>query len=75
MKFEIYRCDSCNEILSDPAENIAEKHISIIINNPSGWVEKKQSWKFTGVIFNGVYHFCNEKCLAKKFKKLKDEKN
>ena len=73
MKYSIYKCDECGNVLSDPSENIAKKHISIEIRtaawyekgkglNAAIWIPKKQ--------ISGIFQFCDGKCIAKKFKEL-----
>ena len=70
----MYACDQCDKILSDSEYGIAHKHLSIVLGNYSGWVQivKSSRWEHTKKI-NGIFHFCDEKCLAKFFKELNKE--
>jgi hypothetical protein len=66
----IYYCDSCSNVLSDG--EIEKKHISINLGRNSGWVKPakiKGYWEHVSKA-QGIYQFCNPKCLADYFKKL-----
>lgn len=74
MRIIKYKCDSCyKELSNDVGEG--KPHISLIFNSPSGWVANGADkgmpahWRHTSFT-QGIYQFCNEKCLADHFKKL-----
>lgn len=77
MKIVIYKCDECNKILSDD-NNIKNIHLSINFAQHSGWVKPSLNyipgcWHHETKL-NGIKQFCDEKCLAKFFKKTKLKK-
>lgn len=67
----IYYCDSCGDVLSDGT--IKKRHISINFKNISGWVQPGNLKGYWEYVFKteGVFQFCNPKCLADYFKRLK----
>ena len=40
MKYTIYRCDYCEQVLSDEISGIFKPHISVNIGSGSGYYEK-----------------------------------
>ncbi len=65
MRLIIYKCDQCNNILSD--DKINEKHLSLSFNHNSGWAKGQENSNrgiFTSTI-SGIHQFCDTKCLSK----------
>lgn len=70
MKIVTYRCDNCAKMLSD--RDVAHNHISVKFGDNSGWVSKKKELIWTyDITIRGIRQFCNEKCLAEYFKRLR----
>lgn len=73
MRKTIYQCDTCKKILSDE-EKISFAHISVDFSKNSGWVSKKLAytpvWRHD-ITTEGIFQFCDEKCLAKHFANLR----
>ncbi len=73
MKLEIYKCDHCKKVLSDPSQDIAVEHFSLAFISHSGWAMKLHEeidvgeygpkWDITNS-FGGIKQFCNEKCAG-----------
>ena len=40
MRKEVYLCDNCGAVLSDPVEDVNKKHLSVNFVSYSGWVER-----------------------------------
>ena len=69
----IYRCNQCKAVLSNPEDNIANPHLSIVIGAHSGWWEPtdinvegvalEDHWEQTRSIDPGIYHFCDSVCF------------
>jgi hypothetical protein len=62
----IYRCDHCNNTLSDD-KRISKPHLSIGFSGYSGRVEPmadKASWGHVTTIRGGIYQFCDSACLG-----------
>lgn len=77
MKKEVYICDNCGQILSDPIEEINKKHLSINFASCSGWVQRgfglnAGTWRHFKTI-EGIKQFCGAKCIGDYFKKLLKE--
>ncbi len=69
MKYTIYRCDYCEQVLSDEVLGVFKPHISINIGDGSGYYEKDDNqfpdgWKRTLNFNKGIYQYCDKYCLG-----------
>ena len=79
MKKEVYLCDNCGVVLSDPVEDINKNHLSINFASHSGWVQRGEGlnagvWRHHGEETKGIKQFCNGECLGSYFDKIKKQK-
>jgi len=76
----IFRCNACKGLLSSPAvepkipHEVAGSHWSLNFTKQSGFVSGGPSGHFLYRIEPGIYHFCDENCLAKFFARQREPK-
>ena len=73
MKYTIYRCDYCEQVLSDEVLGVFKPHISINIGDSSGFYVKdpqdvngkfNDGWERQGAFPKGIYQYCDKYCLT-----------
>lgn len=61
----IYRCDSCNKVLSD-GKRVHKRHLSLAFSGYCGFVERDSldNWKHVTLVETGIKQFCDIACLG-----------